>query len=201
MRISPSRKRRSIGRNTIVAALAIAALAPAGAQAAAPPPASEDLGASALFTAGGLTVAAPDAAVSFGSTPLDGRASYDLKGDIGDWQITDATGDLKGWTSSVRATNPRALDTGAESADAVMSMHVPTATGNGDGPTMAPGDVDGFVSLAGEGTEVANATIEQGVGKWQMAQSGGDDIRLIMPFDTRPTQYDSTVTFTVAQGL
>jgi hypothetical protein len=196
MRISRSNKRRTaVGRKSLIAAVAIAALAPAGAQAA-----SSSVDASALFTRGGLTVTAPTTAVSFGSTVLDGRASYDLNGDIGDWGVNDATGDLAGWTTTASASSPKGPD-GVAMTDAVMAMHVPTATGNGAAPTIATGDADGFVQLTGAGNQVLSAASDKGIGAWQLAQAGPDDIRLVMPYNTRAVKYDSTITFTIAQSV
>jgi hypothetical protein len=198
MRISRSLKRHaSIGRKSVVAALAIAALAPAGAQAA-----ESSVGASATFTDGGLSVTAPATHVNFGSTRLDGGASYSLVGDIGNWNINDATGSLAGWTASASASFPKAADTGEQLDTAVMSMHVPGAIGNGAAPDIASGDQNGMVQLTGQmGTPLVTAQPNKGVGAWDMTQTGTGDVRLVMPFNTRAVQYDSTITFTIAQGL
>jgi hypothetical protein len=198
MRIPPSRKRRSIGRKAVVAALAMAALAPAGAQAAT----ESSVGASANFTGGALSITAPQAAVNFGNTNLDGRASYNVVGGIGDWKINDATGTLAGWTASASASFPKAADTGAELDTASMSMRVPGAIGSGPAPTIATGDVDGMVGLTGQmGTPLVTAAPGKGVGAWDLTQTESGDMRLVMPYNTRAVQYDSTITFTIAQGI
>jgi hypothetical protein len=124
MRIAPSRKRRSIARKAVVAALAMAALAPAGAQADT----ESSVGASADFTGGALSITAPQAGVNFGSTNLDGRASYNLVGGIGDWKINDATGTLAGWTASASASFPKASDTGEEPSATAPPRPSPRAT-------------------------------------------------------------------------
>jgi hypothetical protein len=173
-------------------------VAPVAANAAS----SDSVSASATFKAGPLSVTAPKSAVSFADLELDGRESYDLVGDIGDWRTTDARGQRAGWTVTVSATDPIASDNGEAAVDAVMTMHVPTAQGKGSAPAVAPGDADGFVRLniAG-GTPVIQAAAGQGIGKWDMPQAGTGDLRLVMPFDTRAVRYDSTVTFTVAPAL
>jgi hypothetical protein len=173
-------------------------VAPVAANAAS----SDSVSASATFKAGPLSVTAPKSAVSFADLELDGRESYDLVGDIGDWRTTDARGQRAGWTVTVSATDPIASDNGEAAVDAVMTMHVPTAQGKGSAPAVAPGDADGFVRLniAG-GTPVIQAAVGQGIGKWDMPQAGTGDLRLVMPFDTRAVRYDSTVTFTVAPAL
>jgi hypothetical protein len=182
----------------VLAALAVAVAAlPSGAQAA-----SDTVGASASFTKGALSVVAPVSSVSFGSTQLDGRASYDLAGDIGDWKVTDATGDQRGWNVTVQATDPTAADNGIAAVNAVMRIKVPTATGQGTAPDVAAGDVNGLVRLnTPGGSRVVNATASQGIGEWQLHQDGIGDLELAMPFDTRAVQYDSTIMFTSAQNL
>jgi hypothetical protein len=183
----------------LLTALAVSvAMAPAAAQAAP----KDSVGASATFKAGALTVKAPATAVSFGDIELDGRESYDLAGDVGDWRITDARGQRAAWTVTVSATDPIAADNGEAATDAVMTMKVPTAQGKGKAPTLATGEADGFVPLnTAGGTSMVQAAAGQGIGKWNMLQSGAGDLKLVMPFDTRAVQYDSTITFTTAEGL
>lgn len=198
MHKSRSRTRfgRMTARKSVIAALAIAALAPASAQAA------DSVGASATFNAGPLTVTAPATSVSFGDTVLDGRASYDLQGDIGNWNVNDSTGALSGWGVGAQASDPAPSDGKPAVTDAVMSMHVPTGvTGTGPAPTISTGDANGFVQLSGAGSKLLDAVQDTGVGSWDVAQDGGQDIRLVMPYNTRAVRYDSTLTFTVGQKM
>jgi hypothetical protein len=196
-----NRRRRGVVRTTaplLAAFVAAVAIVPAAAQAAA----TETVGASAAFKAGALTIKAPNSAVSFGEVQLDGRDSYELAGDIGDWRITDARGLRAAWTVSVSATNPTAADDGEAATDAVMTMKVPAAQGKGAAPALATGDANGFVRLnTPGGTPLVQAAAGQGIGKWDMVQTGAGDLKLVMPFDTRAVQYDSTITFTIAQAL
>jgi hypothetical protein len=182
------------------AAPLVAAIAIAGGLAPAAHAAVDSVGASATFTQGTLGVEAPESAVSFGNTQLDGRASYDLSGDVGNWRITDATGSLAGWTVTVEASEPTSASGAATGA--VMTMKTPTAEGVGQAPNVAAGDAAGFIRLnTAGGAQVADAAAGKGVGAWDMLQSGGDDLKLVMPYNTRAEQYDSTITFTAAQGL
>jgi hypothetical protein len=181
----------------LAAAAATAAILPAGAHAN-----DSSVGASATFTKGDLIVTAPTSAVSFGNTQLDGRASYDLSGDVGDWLVNDASGDLSGWSVTVEATEPTAADNGVPATGAVMTMKAPSTSGVGPAPTPAPGDVNGFSRLndAG-GAALVNAPAGAGVGQWQLRQTGVGDLKLVMPYDTRGVQYDSTITFTTAPAI
>jgi hypothetical protein len=201
MRKSNRRRRGAVRTATspLIAAMAVGlAMAPAAAHAAP----NDTVGASATFKAGALTIKAPTSAVAFGETELDGRESYDLAGDIGDWKITDARGQRGAWTITLSATDPTAADNAEAATAAVMTMKVPTAQGKGTAPTLATGDADGFVRLnTAGGTPVVQAAAGQGIGKWDMLQSGVGDLKLVMPFDTRAVQYDSTITFTTAPAL
>jgi hypothetical protein len=182
----------------LAAFAASVAIGPAAAHAAA----KDSMGASAKFKAGVLSVKAPTSAVSFAEVTLDGRESYDLAGDVGDWTITNARGQRAAWTVTVSATDPTAADTGEAATAAVMTMKLPTAQGKGTPPTLATGDADGFVRLnTAGGTPVVQAGAGQGIGKWDLLEPGADDLKLVMPFDTRAVQYDSTITFTTAQAL
>jgi hypothetical protein len=194
-----NRRTRRVSAAPLVAAFAVAiAMAPAAAQAAP----KDTVGASAKFKPGALTVKAPTSAVSFAETQLDGSESYELVGDIGDWNIVDARGGRAPWTVTVSATDPTAADNGETAADAVMTMKVPVAKGRGAAPTLATGDADGFVRLnTAGGVPMVEAAAGGGIGKWDLQQAGAGDLKLVMPFDTRAVQYDSTLTFTTSQAL
>jgi hypothetical protein len=59
-----------------------------------------------------------------------------------------------------------------------------------------------MVELTGQmGTPLVTAAAEKGVGAWDMTQTETGDMRLVMPYNTRAVQYDSTITFTIAQGV
>jgi hypothetical protein len=197
-----NRRNRVVMRPAVTPLLTVlavgVAMAPATAQAAP----TDSLGASVTFKPGALAVKAPASAVSFGDIELDGGESYDLSGDVGDWRITDARGQRRAWTLTVSATDPIAADNGEAATDAVMTMKVPTAQGKGAAPTVATGDAGGFVRLnTAGGSALVAAAQGQGIGKWNMLESGAGDLKLVMPFDTRAVQYDSTITFTAAQAL
>jgi hypothetical protein len=195
--VDASKKLARVAVPFLAAAAVTAALLPAGAQANA-----DSVGASAVFTKGDLIVTAPTSAVSFGNTQLDGRASYDLSGDVGDWLVNDASGDLSGWSVTVEASEPTAADTGTPATGAVMTMKAPATSGVGPAPAPAPGDVNGFSRLnTAGGAALVNATPGKGVGQWQLRQTGGGDLKLVMPYDTRGVQYDSTITFTTAPAI
>jgi hypothetical protein len=179
----------------LLAALAMTAL-PAGAQASA-----DSVDASAIFTKGGLAITAPASTVSFGNTQLDGSAAYNLSGDVADWNVNDASGDLTGWSVSVEASEPTALDTGTPIAGAVMTMKTPVPNGVGPAPSVPAGD-NGFVRVnATGGVAMVNALQNQGVGDWDLQQAGTGDLKLVMPYNTRGVQYDSTITFTTAPSI
>lgn len=201
MRKFNSRRRRAwrSGAGAVLMAVAMGAgIVPAAAQAAP----KDTVGASATFKGGELTVHAPSSAVSFGETTLDGSGSYQLAGDIGDWSITDARGQRAAWTVTVSATDPTAADNGEVATDAVMTMKVPVAQGKGLAPTLATDNADGFVRVnTPGGVPMVEAAAGRGIGKWDLLQAGQGDLKLVMPFDTRAVQYDSTITFTTSQAL
>jgi hypothetical protein len=150
-------------------------------------------------------VQAPAGTVVFPQTKLDGRTSYELRGDIGDWTVTDGSAGAQGWQVAVHATSAIAADTGLGLAGSRVRMRVPVPQGQATAPSIAAGGADGFVALNGDSATgaliMARSAPAGSPGTWRMTQHGTDDLALSLPYDTRAVRYDTTITFTVSPGL